>query len=98
MNLLIETIEILKENKLSPPDVKFITDGVSDCSWEDFAKEADFEYNEGYGGNEISLKIKIVGEDWWLERGEYDGSEWWEFKRKPISHYDKKRMPEIKEN
>ena len=24
------------------------------------------------------------GSDWWLERGEYDGSEWWEFRREPV--------------
>ena len=28
--------------------------------------------------------IVIVFEDGtWLERGEYDGSEWWEYKQKP---------------
>lgn len=25
----------------------------------------------------------IVGDDWWMERHEYDGSEWWEFKELP---------------
>jgi hypothetical protein len=29
------------------------------------------------------LKIIVVGKDWWLERHEYDGSEWWEFKTMP---------------
>jgi len=31
----------------------------------------------------IRNDLYVVGEDWWLERGEYDGSEWWEFKRLP---------------
>lgn len=22
----------------------------------------------------------LVGEEWWIERCEYDGAEWWEFK------------------
>jgi hypothetical protein len=25
----------------------------------------------------------VIGSDWWLERHEYDGSEWWEFKSLP---------------
>jgi hypothetical protein len=40
-------------------------------------------YDDGFGGNEIPLSLVVVGDDWWLERGEYDGSEWWEFKRLP---------------
>ena len=47
----------------------------------------DFEYDNGFGVEEVDLSLKIVGSDitgdWWLERGEYDGSEWWEFKQKP---------------
>ena len=27
---------------------------------------------------------KIVGDNWWLERDEYDGAEGWEFKVMPI--------------
>ena len=26
----------------------------------------------------------IVGWNWWLERREYDGAEWWELETKPI--------------
>ena len=26
----------------------------------------------------------LVGDGWWIERFEYDGSEWWEFKTIPI--------------
>lgn len=25
----------------------------------------------------------LVGDGWWIERAEYDGSEWWEFKTIP---------------
>jgi len=96
MNLLKETLEVLERNKVSPSDVCFVTDGKSDCGWKEFADNADFEYDEGYGGNEINLSLKIVGKDWWLERGEYDGSEWWEFKRRPMASYNKK-LPQIKD-
>lgn len=26
----------------------------------------------------------MAGDDWWLERAEYDGSEWWKFKTLPV--------------
>lgn len=42
----------------------------------------DFNYDSGYGGQE--LYGCIVFEDGsWLERGEYDGSEWWGYKSTP---------------
>ena len=40
------------------------------------------EYDDGFGGTEIPLSLIIVGDDWWLERHEYDGSEWFEFKKR----------------
>ena len=42
-----------------------------------------FNYDNGFGGAEVHGDLKIVGNDWWMERGEYDGSEWWEFKTLP---------------
>lgn len=97
MNLLAETLEILKANGKGPPDVRWV--GTRDphylqairptpkpvlCgSWEDFTRFADFEYDNSYGGAEVNTDLVIVGDDWWLERGEYDGSEWWEFKKLP---------------
>ena len=34
--------------------------------------------------NEIMQYFRVaVGDNWWLERAEYDGSEWWEFKTIP---------------
>ena len=40
-------------------------------------------YNDGYGLEEINTKLILVGKDFWLERGTYDGSEWWEYKSMP---------------
>lgn len=39
--------------------------------------------NNGYGWPEIPKDLVVVGDNWWLERAEYDGSEWWEFKTIP---------------
>lgn len=85
MNLLNETLNILKENGETPADVRWVgrESANAKCSWDDFSKQADFEYNNGYGWQEIPADLVAVGDNWWLERAEYDGSEWWEFKTIP---------------
>lgn len=42
----------------------------------------DFEYDNGYGGQELFGNIWYT-DGTWSERGEYDGSEWWEYKACP---------------
>ena len=42
----------------------------------------DREYDDGFGGQELDGTI-VFKDGTWLERGEYDGSEWWEYKCKP---------------
>ena len=44
---------------------------------ESFYKSLDFQYNNGYGGQELFGTIWLE-DGTWLSRGEYDGSEWWE--------------------
>lgn len=92
LNFLKETEARLKEHRKSPSDVLFIVSRNTSYNkdhetylgnWEDFKNLANFSYDNGYGGNRINLNLKIVGKDWWLERREYDGSEWWEFKTIP---------------
>lgn len=95
MNLLNETIDILLQNGKTPADVEFVTDGKVYCSMSEFMKCIDFKYNEGYGGHEIHLPLKVVGKDFWLERQEYDGSEWWEFQTRPIKP-DRAGKPQIR--
>jgi len=86
MNLLQETLDDLKEHGLYPENVDFVTDGECNMSWKDFVELANFDYDDGFGWNEIDLGLKIVGDDWWLERHEYDGAERWAYKKKPNSH------------
>jgi len=82
-NLLKETIRTLEENSKSEKDVLWVGTDEWFTSWGKFKELSDFEYDDGFGGEQINLKLKIVGEDFWLERHEYDGSEWWEFKSLP---------------
>jgi hypothetical protein len=83
MNLLKETIDFLKEYEKSPKDVLWVGTNKSFCSWHEFERVANIEYDDGYGTKEVDLSLKVVGQDFWLERHEYDGSEWWEFKTQP---------------
>lgn len=92
MNLLGETIIALKNNGKTIEDVSWV--GIKDKYfwWNEFERFADFDYNSSYGSPEINESLVIVGNDWWLERFEYDGLENWEFKTLPIR--GKKIIPE----
>lgn len=83
-NLLEETIEDLSQHNKTIDDIRWI--GSPDCQipLEDMIKLFDVFYDNGYGGAEIALDLLVVGDDWWLERHEYDGSEWWEYKQLPV--------------
>lgn len=84
MNLLKETMNCLLAHRKTPEDVQFVTDGVYSCSFEDFTFAAkDFYYDKGFGIVRVNAALAIVGDDWWLERVEHDGSEWWSYKTKP---------------
>jgi hypothetical protein len=50
--------------------------------YDNFLKLLDFNYNAGFGGQ------KLFGNIWykdntWSDRGEYDGSEWWQYQSIP---------------
>lgn len=82
-NLLEETKQVLEENGKTFEDVKWIGSNDFYIDIDDFLVVADTEYDNGYGGQEVARDLLIVGDDWWLERHEYDGSEWWEYKTIP---------------
>jgi hypothetical protein len=86
MNLLQETIYEIENAGKSQTDVDWVGshDGRIAGSWFEFAALADFDYDNGWGCAEIPEELVVVFTDrTWLERGEYDGSEWWEYKRPP---------------
>jgi hypothetical protein len=78
-----ETLDVLESHNKSAEDVFFVTDGKGYISFEEFLELANFRYDCGFGLNIINLQLKVVGGDFWLERHEYDGSEWWEYKTLP---------------
>lgn len=84
-NLYKSTIYALKSKNKNFEDVKYVKYcGEYYTTIEQFLEVAkNIYYDGGYGGVEINQTILIVGFNWWLERNEYDGSEWWEYKEIP---------------
>lgn len=84
INFLEETTAILEQHNKSWSDVCFIrTEEVQVKDIENFKKSMDFEYDNGFGSEKIPMDLILVGKNWWIERHEYDGSEWWEYKSLP---------------
>jgi hypothetical protein len=80
-NLLEETKEIMKMEKLNPNEIIFIGSESSGHSytWEEFELLSNIEYDNSYGGQKIATDLIIVFKNRTvMVRGEYDGSEWWE--------------------
>lgn len=97
-NLYYETLDELAHNGLTSYDVLWVgsLDGKYAISFEKFAEIANIEYDAGYGAQEIAVDLVVVGQSWWLERQEYDGSEWWEFKEIPFKSPDSKPFDRVK--
>lgn len=83
MNLKEETLEVLYNHGKRKEDVKFVRGYYFQISLEQFWNLADTEYDSSYGAPEIATDLTLIGEDFWMERGEYDGSEWWDFHTMP---------------
>ena len=47
-----------------------------------FLDTLDFDYDSGYGGQELYGTIWFK-DGTWCDRGEYDGSEWWQHQEVP---------------
>lgn len=50
--------------------------GFTKAEYDAFIKKLDVEYDDGYGGQELFGTIWLKDGSW-MDRGEYDGSEWW---------------------
>lgn len=83
-NLYSEIVKKLKTFGKTVDDIEFVC-GESFCvdvkEFLEIAKKTN--YDAGYGAQEVAHDLLIVGKDWWLERHEYDGSEWFEYKTMP---------------
>ena len=84
INFYLETVEILEANNKTLKDIVWVGTKeimIDVVQFLEISKHT--EYDNGYGGAEIVGDLIIVGADWWLSRGEYDGSEWWIYNTLP---------------
>ena len=56
--------------------------GYSKTEYIDFLNQLDFDYDSGYGSQNLFGTVWLE-DGTWCTRGEYDGSEWWEHNRLP---------------
>ena len=85
VNLLEETIHKMQDYGKNPKNVLWIgsKDGKYAINWEKFVEIADRLYMPDSEVQLIAKDLVIVGDDWWLERKEYNGGEWWNFVQTP---------------
>ena len=96
MNLLQETIDDIKDYGKSIDGIENIGSEQYSCTWEEFKVLADINYDSGFGGQNVSCDLVILFKDKsWMERGEYDGSEWWEFKSPPVFNKEDKKIESL---
>lgn len=78
MNLWYETKTILAQHGKTFDDIKWVGGNEFTIDKDQFVKLADkTNYDNGYGSPQVALDLVLVGEDFYLTRDEYDGSEWW---------------------
>ncbi|MCR5838295.1 MAG: hypothetical protein K6G94_01515 [Kiritimatiellae bacterium] len=83
-NLYEETAVFLLECGKSMNDIVFVSGNGHEIPLDNFIQVAkSYDYDNGFGGAEVPEDLLVVGSDWWIERHEYDGSEWWEYKTLP---------------
>lgn len=78
-NLLSETIDNMRRHGHALENVEHITLYGMGVALDDFIAFAeDFDYDGGYGSEEVPPFVIKMDDDSWYDRREYDGSEWWE--------------------
>lgn len=79
------------------PSVFNLTTGWNKEDWNLFLSELDFEYNSGYGGQELFGTIWYT-DGTWSERDEYDGSEWYVHRSCPNIPVELNRVDKVRDN
>ena len=56
--------------------------GYTEEQYNNFMLSLDFTYDDGFGGQQLDGQIWFK-DGTWADRGEYDGSEWWQYHKCP---------------
>jgi hypothetical protein len=73
-----------------------LTTGSTEEDRTQFLTDIDFNYDSGYGGQNLFGTIWYE-DGTWSERGEYDGSEWWEHRERPQIPEELDRKDKVRE-
>jgi hypothetical protein len=90
INFKEETLVAIKESGHIIEDVEFVgtKDGKYRMNIDKFMRISNFEYDNGYGSENINSQVIVYFKDKsYLAREEYDGSEWWT--HRPALNYSK---------
>lgn len=68
----------------TPPEPRglLLRQNYTEQEYTNFLNQLDFDYDAGYGGQELYGTVWLSDSNW-LTRGEYDGSEWWDYNSLP---------------
>lgn len=73
-----------------------LTTGFTKEEYDEFLTKLDFNYDSGYGSQNL-FGIIWYKDGTWSERGEYDGSEWYQYQRCPEIPINLKRLDKERE-
>lgn len=84
------------DNSYGSPSVFNLTTGWDSEDWNKFLSDLNFEYDCGYGGQNLFGTIWYV-DGTWSDRGEYDGSEWYDYHVCPPIPKDLNRLDKVRD-
>jgi len=98
VNLLEETKRCIRNSGHKISDIVFMGSEESgySCTWKEFTRLANVEYDAGYGAAKVATDFIVVFEDGTkMWRGEYDGAEWWAYSTPFKEPKEKKRITSL---
>ncbi len=85
INLWDETSAALKKRGISQSAIKYVLNKEGFIEMGEFAMVSSGYWYDNEGESiGVDPTLKIVGNNWWLERKCIDGKEGWTFRRKPL--------------
>jgi hypothetical protein len=78
----IQCALITYQRNYDSSDTFILKEGYNQFDLDIFLKNLDFEYDAGFGHQYIYGTIWLK-DGTWMDRGEYDGSEWWNLQSRP---------------
>lgn len=98
INALAEIAAALAENKKALTNIDYLHIYIKEVevtAVEELEKLSKIDYDSGYGQQNLYGAI-VFKDKSWLERGEYDGAEWWEYKTVPTKESIENHIKEVR--